>query len=226
MFGEVPEGIEVLPATIGSLPAEWVIPLGARKDKVIFYNHGGGYVSGSFSNHRIHLIELVQGSGIRALQFENRLAPEYPYPAVIDDSLAAYRWLLAQGVSASNIIIAGESAGGGLCLATLLALRDQNIPLPAAVVAISPCLLWILPFFGKLHGLPPILIYVGEDEIHLDDSIRFAKEAKAAGVDIALRIGDGMIHCYPFLPPFIPESRQAMDEICSFIKTHIDRPIN
>jgi acetyl esterase/lipase len=203
--------------------------------------------------------KIAKGSGIIILQFNHRLAPEHPFPAALEDSLAAYRWLLAQGVSNSNIMIVGESAGGGLCLATLLALRDQGAPLPAAAVAISPwtdltlsgesrrtkadvCLSpkgmaevctkyylgshnpenpWISPLFGDLHGLPPILINVGADDTLLDDSLRFAEKANAAGVDITLRVGEGMVHCYPLLAPLFPEATQAMDEICMFIKTHI-----
>lgn len=82
----------------------------------------------------------------------------------------------------------------------------------------DPCLPWISPLYGDLHGLPPMRIYVGEDEELLDDSIRFAEKAKAAGVDVTLQVGEGMVHCYPFLPAFIPEARQAMDDICSFKK--------
>lgn len=85
----------------------------------------------------------------------------------------------------------------------------------------DPELPYISPLYGDLHGLPPILIYVGEYETMLDDSTRFAAKAEAAGVDITLRVGEGMIHCYPLLAPFFPEATQAMEEICAFIKTHI-----
>ena len=173
--------------------------------------------------------------------------------------MAAYRWLLDQGTAAENIVMVGESAGGGLCLATLLALRDQGIPLPSAAVAISPwtdlkctgesyrtkagvCLSppgsWMVfsacyagdhdlgnpcvsPLYGDLDGLPPILIYAGEDEVLRDDSVRFTEKASQAGVEIQMKVGGGMVHCYPLLPDFIPESRQALDEICGFIKTHL-----
>lgn len=141
-LASLPAGIEVTPVRINSLPAglsaEWIRPSGADKGKVLFYIHGGGFVSGSCNDHRAMVAKLVQGSGIGALLFEYRLAPEHPYPAALDDSLAAYRWLLTEGFSPSNIVIAGNSAGGGLCLAMLLALRDQGKPLPAAAVALSP----------------------------------------------------------------------------------------
>lgn len=86
----------------------------------------------------------------------------------------------------------------------------------------DPGLPLISPLYGDLHGLPPILIYVGDDETLRDDSIRFADKAKAAGVDVTLKVGKGMVHCYPLLPAFIPESREAMAEICEFIKKRIE----
>jgi monoterpene epsilon-lactone hydrolase len=251
----------LIPNTSGEqpLPAEWLIPNQATKDKVILYTIGGGYVSGSCNDHRAMVAKVVQGSGISAILFEHRLAPEHPFPAALDDSLAAYGWLLSRGVRPENIVIMGESAGGGLCLATLLALRDQDLPMPAAAVALSPwtdlkltgeshhtkadvCLSpkgmaavcaqyyagdldpglpWMSPLYGDLQGLPPILIYVGEYETLLDDSTRFAEKAREAGVDVTLRVGEGMIHCYPLLAPLFPEAVQAMEAICDFIVTHI-----
>ena len=258
-FGKIPAGVEVSAVTIDGLSAEWILPSHATKDKVIFFVHGGGYVSGSCSDHRMHVAKFVKGSNIGALLFEYRLAPEHPFPAALDDSVAAYRWLLAQGVSSSNIVFTGDSAGGGLCMATVLALRDQDILLPAAAVAISPwtdlkctgasyrsnarkCLSpegtwtafskhyvgdhdpglpWISPLYGDLHALPPILIYVGGDEILRDDSVRFAEKAKDAGVDVTLKVGEGLFHCFPVCAPLFPEATQAMDEICAFIKMHL-----
>lgn len=258
---KLPEGIEVSPLKVEGLTAEWISPTGLKNDAAIFYVHGGGYVSGSCADHRAVVAKIVIGSGIRSLLFEYRLAPEHPYPAALEDSVAAYRWLLAQGVSPSRIVIAGESAGGGLCLATLLALRDQGVSLPKAAVALSPwtdlkltgesyrtktkvclsppgmntvcskyyvgdhdpCLPYISPLYGDLQGLPPILIYVGDDETMRDDSVRFAEKAKAAGVDVTLKVEKGMVHCYPFFAPLFPEATKAMNEICAFIKTKIGK---
>jgi len=137
-FGKIPTGIEISPVTIDGLSGEWILPTKATKDRAIFFVHGGGYVSGSCSDHRIHVTKFVTGTNVGALLYEYRLAPEHPYPAALDDSITAYQWLLAQGVSHSNIVFAGDSAGGGLCLATLIALKDRGIPLPAAAVALSP----------------------------------------------------------------------------------------
>jgi acetyl esterase/lipase len=137
-FGKLPAGIEISPFTIADIPAEWILPSGANKDKVILYFHGGGYVSGTIKAHQAIVAKFVKGSEVGALLFEYRLAPEHPFPAALDDAMTAYRWLLDQGVAASHIVFAGDSAGGGLVLATLLALRDQGINLPAAAVAYSP----------------------------------------------------------------------------------------
>jgi epsilon-lactone hydrolase len=261
-FGKLPAQFTLSPVEMGDLLAEWILPPSATKDKVILYFHGGGYAVGSCLAHRAIVSKFVKGSGIGALVFDYRLAPEHPFPAALEDSLAAYRWLLAEGFSPSGIVFVGDSAGGGLCLAALLALRDQDIPVPAGAVALSPwtdvkntgeswttnadvdTLCWkesqlvfakyyagdndpglplISPLYGDLHGLPPLLIYVGGDELLRDDSTRFAQKAKAAGVDVTLRVSEKMFHCYPACAPLFPEARQAMDEICEFIRTHTGR---
>jgi phosphinothricin tripeptide acetyl hydrolase len=105
---------------------------------VVLYLHGGGYVIGSPRSHR-HLAAAIAGAAAaRALLLDYRLAPEHPYPAALEDATAAYRWLLAQGIAPGRVVIAGDSAGGGLTVATLLALREAGVPLPAAGVCISP----------------------------------------------------------------------------------------
>jgi acetyl esterase/lipase len=138
MANALPPGLEVSAFDLAGMHAEWLVPAGANKDKVIFYTIGGGYVSGTCSDHRTLVAKVAQTSGIALLMFDHRLAPEHPYPAALEDSLTAYRWLLEQGTSPKNIVMMGESAGGGLCLATLLAVRDQALPLPAGAVALSP----------------------------------------------------------------------------------------
>ena len=137
-FGKLPKGIEVKQQNINGVNAEWLIPQGAKSEKVILYVHGGGYVSGSCSDHRGIISKFALNTGVTNLLYEYRLAPEHPFPAAIDDSVMVYQWLLESGYKPENIVIAGESAGGGLALALLLALKEQNIPLPKAAVAISP----------------------------------------------------------------------------------------
>ena len=135
---QAPAGVTCTPVEAGGVSAEWSVADGAAEDKVILYVHGGGYVMGSAGSHRDVTGRLSKASGARVLSLNYRLAPEHPFPAPVDDAVAAYRWLLAQGISSSNIAIAGDSAGGGLAFATLLALREAGDPLPAAGVGISP----------------------------------------------------------------------------------------
>jgi epsilon-lactone hydrolase len=122
----------------GGVPAEWVIAAGARDNAVVLYLHGGGYALGSIATHRRLAGEVSRATGAKALLIDYRLAPEHPYPAAVDDAVAAYRWLLDQGHAPAKLAVSGDSAGGGLAVAMLLALRDQGIPLPACAVPISP----------------------------------------------------------------------------------------
>ena len=138
MEDKLPAGLEVSPFLLAGMKAEWLIPAGADKEKVILYTIGGGYISGTCNDHRTLVAKVAQTSGIAVLMFDYRLAPEHPFPAALEDALTAYRWILEQGTTPENIVIMGESAGGGLCLATLLAVRDQGLPLPAGAVALSP----------------------------------------------------------------------------------------
>jgi len=138
MESKLPASLKVEPFDLMGMKAEWLIPAGAGKDKIILYTIGGGYISGTCDDHRTLVAKVAQTSRITVLMFNHRLAPEDPYPAALEDSLKAYRWLLEQGTRSENILIMGESAGGGLCLASLLAIRDQGLPLPVAGVALSP----------------------------------------------------------------------------------------
>jgi len=122
----------------GGVPAFWVDVDGAATDRVLLYVHGGGYVIGSAAYYNQFAGHLAKASGARVLNVDYRLAPEHPHPAPVEDATAAYRWLLDQGIEPGHIAISGDSAGGGLTLATLMSLRDAGTPLPAAGVPISP----------------------------------------------------------------------------------------
>ncbi len=134
----LPDGVACEPVRAGGVPCEWITAPGASPRATVLYLHGGGYVMGSLTTHRAHVARLSAVTGARGLAVDYRLAPEHPFPAAVDDAAAAYRWLLASGIPASAIVIAGDSAGGGLTVATLLALRNAGDPLPAAGVCISP----------------------------------------------------------------------------------------
>ncbi len=136
-FARLPAPIRCLPVDVNGVPAEWIATPDAGLG-VILYLHGGAYALGSINTHREFVARLAHATHLRGLAINYRLAPEYPYPAALEDATVAYRWLLAQGLSPSQIIIAGDSSGGGLALATMVALRDAGETLPAGAVCISP----------------------------------------------------------------------------------------
>ncbi|MEK4349948.1 alpha/beta hydrolase [Paenibacillus sp. FSL R5-0744] len=125
---------------VGPLSGEWIIPVEAAPpdDKVILYFHGGGFVSGTCEFYRDLAARIAKASGMKVLIIEYRLAPEYIYPAANEDCIGAYRWLLANGYSASDIVFGGDSVGASLALMTLITLRDEGSELPAGAFFISP----------------------------------------------------------------------------------------
>jgi len=137
---QLPPDISIAPADAGGVPAEWVSSPAAARQQVLLYLHGGGYNAGSCVTHRDLAARLCLASGVRVLLIDYRLAPEHPFPAAVDDAVAAYRWLLAQPFWPEQIVIGGDSSGGGLALATMLWLREHAITLPAAGILISPWL--------------------------------------------------------------------------------------
>ena len=134
----VPEDVTVEKVDAGGVPSLWVSTPGVSQSRTILWLHGGGYVIGNAWHYREITSHLGRAADARALVVDYRLAPEHPFPAAVDDAVAAYRWLLAQGTSPQSIVIGGDSAGGGLALATVLALKDAGEPLPAAVATMSP----------------------------------------------------------------------------------------
>jgi acetyl esterase/lipase len=122
----------------GGVDAEWVCAPNAASDRFVLYLHGGGYVIGSVKTHRDMIARISRAADARVLALNYRLAPEHPFPAAVDDAVAGYKWLLAQGAKPSRIVVAGDSAGGGLTAATLVAIRDAKLPTPAAGVLLSP----------------------------------------------------------------------------------------
>jgi phosphinothricin tripeptide acetyl hydrolase len=133
-----PDGISIDKIDADGLSGEWVRAANASRETVILYLHGGGYLIGSPTSHRHLTAAISQATGAAVLALDYRLAPEQAFPGAVEDAVAAYRWLLAQGIPANKIVIAGDSAGGGLTVATLIALRDAGVELPAGGVCISP----------------------------------------------------------------------------------------
>jgi monoterpene epsilon-lactone hydrolase len=136
----MPPDIKCEKVSAGGVEAEWISAPTSSSDRAVLYVHGGGYVLGSINTHRDLMGRIARASGARVLGINYRLAPEHPFPAAVDDSLAAYRWMLAQGLAPNRIAVAGDSAGGGLTVATLVAIRDAKLPVPGAGVCLSP---WI-----------------------------------------------------------------------------------
>ena len=129
-----PGGVDYLEVTADGVPALWVEPHGASRDRVIVYLHGGGFIGGSLYTHRKLVGHLAKATGVRALVVHYRLATEAPYPAQVEDALTAYRWVVDQGLT---VALAGDSSGGGLAVLAALRIRDRELPRPAALLLIS-----------------------------------------------------------------------------------------
>lgn len=248
----IPREIRITAGRVAGVPGEWVEKTGAA-DPTLLYLHGGGYFACSAETHRPITVAYAK-LGFRVFAPDYRLAPEHPFPAALEDALAVYRALLAE---AGPPAISGESAGGGLTLATLLSLRESGTPLPAAAALFSPwtdlaatgaslqtndrrCAMFfgadiakaagryvgggdprnplISPLYADLAGLPPLLIHVGSDEVLLDDSTRLADRARAAGVNVELKIWPVVPHAWQLAYPQVPEARQSLAEAAAFLK--------
>lgn len=148
-----PQGLEREPARLGGVAGEWLHGAwAARSPRRVLYLHGGGYCVGGPDTHRALAGHLSRHCGARVFVADYRLAPEHPFPAAVDDAVAAFRGLLAEGTGAPDAVIAGDSAGGGLSVATAVALRDHGEALPRAVVCFSP---WVDLSLAQLGPSPP-----------------------------------------------------------------------
>ena len=132
----VPDDVSITPVEMAGRPAEWVAAPGARDDRTVLWLHGGGYVIGSLATHRDLAGRVSRAAASRVLLLDYRRAPEHPFPAALDDAIGAYRWLVSAGHV--RLVLGGDSAGGGLALASLVRLRDAGDPLPSAAVCLSP----------------------------------------------------------------------------------------
>ena len=253
---KVADDVRVEEVRVADRTAEWLRAPGIQEGRAILYLHGGGYVMGSPHTHRALAGEIARAARAAVLLVDYRLAPESPFPAAVEDGVASLRWLLAQDFAPRHLAIAGDSAGGGLTVATLVSARDQRLPMPGAAVCISP---WsdltcsnesyktradadpmvtpdirnmanlylqgadpknplASPNFANLRSLPPLLIHVGRDEVLLDDSIKLDQKATADGVDSTLEIWEDMIHVWHAFHPMLPEGKQAIVRVGSFLR--------
>jgi acetyl esterase/lipase len=256
-------GTQCIRTQADDIPCEWVMAPGADPDVRLLYLHGGGYVSGSGAYYVVMAAHISAAAKCAVLLPDYRLAPEHRFPAAIDDCVRAHEWMTTAGPTgpapARTTFIAGDSAGGGLTLATLLALRGRKLKLPAGGIALSPfadmtmsgastqseaandpimsppCLPAFVeryldksinprtplasPVFADYSRIPPLLIQVGEHEIIRDDSVRVAARARADGVAVTLEIWPGMFHVFQSHEPLIPEARDAIGRIASFMQS-------
>lgn len=253
-FGKFPKAVRSKRFSIEHIPAELLTHPQANERSALLYLHGGGYALGSIKSHRATAGQLAEAGKITTLIIDYRRSPEHPFPAALEDALTAYDWLRKNGYE--RIVIAGDSAGGGLALSTVISLRDKQMPMPVLVICLSPVtdvectgetviknarrdpwltadtkILFnyyvgqsdphnqlISPLYADFANFPPIMIHVGTDEILLSDSIRLADKARAAGVDVQIKIWPGMWHIFPFFAPFVPEAAQAITEIGNVIR--------
>jgi len=256
----VPDDVLVTEVTAGGVPAHWLDAPGADTGRILLFLHDGGYEFGSLRSDGELAARLGRASGMRVLFPEYRLAPEHPFPAAIDDVLAAWRWLRTdQDLNPRSMAVAGASAGGGLAVALLVATRDAGEALPAAAVLMSPtvdltssgasmteradqdpistpALLRQLasdylagadprtplasPLFTSLAGLPPLLVQVGTADVLLSDAERLASAAAEAGVDVTLKVGEGLPHVYPIMLG-TPEAAEATEQSGAFLRARI-----
>jgi epsilon-lactone hydrolase len=250
-----PLGVRFTPSVLGGVPGEWAEAKATDGPRVtLLYLHGGGYIGMSSATHR-NLTAAYARRGFRVFAPDYRLAPEYPFPAAVEDATAAWRGLRAR--VAGPIYAAGDSAGGGLTLALLMRLRDLGERGPEAACLFSP---WTdlavtgasartnetrdpllvasgihkvaavyldgadprnplaSPLYGDFAGLPPLMFFVGDTEVLLDDTLRAAERARQAGVPVELRLGRDMPHVWPILNRVTPEGRHAMDEAAAFLR--------
>ena len=146
-----PGGVDYIEVDAGGVPALWAVPKQCTADRVLLGFHGGGFFTGSMHTHRKLFAHFAKAIGCQALILHYRYAPEHIYPAQLEDALNAYTWLLGQGFKAPHIAFVGDSAGGNLCITTMLAARDRGLPLPAAAMPISP---WF-----DMEGIMESLVY-------------------------------------------------------------------
>ncbi len=133
-----PDDIEITAGELDGVAVEWITPAELHPDRVFFHLHGGGYVLGNPAGSRPFTTEIARLARCRVVSVDYRLAPEYPFPAAVDDAVAAYRGLLTRGCAPGSIAVGGELAGGGLAVATLVAAREESLPMPASVAVVSP----------------------------------------------------------------------------------------
>ncbi|TXS96163.1 alpha/beta hydrolase fold domain-containing protein [Parahaliea maris] len=232
-------------------------------DATLLYLPGGGFIFPASSGHTALAADLARRIQGRALLVHYRLAPEHPFPAGLEDALEAYRYLLEErGIPPHRIVCAGDSAGGGLLLSLLQAIRHDGLPLPRAATVISPLAdlsfsgksrrfnRWrdpmlptdrrmnafdlyagdtppdhplLSPIYGDLKGFPPLFAQVSSTEILLDDTLRIARRARSAGVEVEVEVWNALPHVW-HLWTSIPEATHALERIATYFNEQLSQP--
>src|SRR5689334_2897790 len=210
--------VAVEPVTANGVRAEWTSTPNDERDAAVLWLHGGGYVIGSLDSHRHLVSEAGRATKAWALALDYRLAPEHPFPAAVEDAVSGYRYLLSRGIRPGRIAIAGDSAGGGLVVAAMLAIRDAELAQRACILEMAglylngadPRSTLAAPIYADLAGLAPLLIQVGASETLLDDAIRLGKAAGAADVSVDLQIWPEMVHVWHMFHPELKAGKRAI----------------
>lgn len=183
-------------ALVGGVKGEWAEPAVHTANRTILYLHGGGYVIGSPASHRDMVSAIADAAQARALILDYRLGPEHPFPAAVDDALAAYRGLLQEGCAAQSLFIAGDSAGGGLTIATLLSIKQAGLPLPAAGICLSP---WV----DLTLESGTMISKAADDPLVTPDALRWMRDQYLAGQDPKATLASPLFADLSGLPPLL-----------------------
>lgn len=237
--GKLPESVSVEWETVGGVRTAHMIRRGAPKEKLMLHFHGGGWISGVPCDGQRAFAEIVDETCVDLYSADYRLAPEHPYPAALEDCIAVYTALLEKGYKHDDIVLLGESAGGNLCLALGLYLRDNGMPLPGGMALISPAGLireplqgeaamyvgnadcndpYISPQNGDFRGFPPVLLQFGGSEFLKMDGAELTYKLMRAGVDTLAHSWEFMPHVFVLMQDEIPEAKPAKREITEFVK--------
>ena len=256
MAGRLRSKLTYAPVVFRHFVGEWIVPAAPSRDGVILYLHGGGYVAGDLEYARGFGSVLAAKNNVRVFCAAYRLAPEHPFPAALEDALAAYQLLLDTGYEGRQIMLFGESAGGGLIYSLAVRLKELGMPLPGGLIAISP---WsdltasgksyqknrekdptmqearlrfyaecytdepanplVSPLFADLNGMPPSLIFVGGDEIMLDDAALLHQKLLDAGCESLLTVTPDMWHGYILYG--VSEAKRDLETIRHFLYEHL-----
>jgi acetyl esterase/lipase len=191
---QLPPETKTQPVDARGVRAEWVWRPESDADRAILYLHGGGYAIGSIATHRYLMQGLSKASGARVLGIDYRLAPEHPFPAAVEDAVTAWRWMLEQGLDPKRCAISGDSAGGGLTIATMVALRDRGLPLPGAAAVLSP--------WTDLAGTgASVKTKAADDPMVNEAGLRMMADAYLAGQDAKSPLASPLYANLAGLPP-------------------------